>query len=130
MSRHARPTKQFDLIGKNFGKLGRTQRALVRRTDYRGVYFDDGLGAQSKEEAAAMQSGEDLSNVRGIVTEIKEVIVDWSEAAGVELDGPTYLTLNQKGQDILRFKVTADHHFEFYSNTRNFIDVSGKIEKE
>lgn len=127
---HARPTKQFDIIGKNFGKLGRTQRALVRRTDYRGVYFNDGLGAQTKEETEAMKTGTDPVNIRGIVTTIKEIEIDWSKADGVEIDGPTYLTLKMEGTDILRFKVTDDHHFQFYSNTRNFIDVTGKIEKE
>lgn len=127
---HARPTKQFDIIGKNFGKLGRTQRALVRRTDYRGVYFNDGLGAQTKEETEAMKTGSDPANIRGIVTTIKEIEVDWSKADGVEIDGPTYLTFTMEGTDILRFKVTDDHHFQFYSNTRNFIDVTGKIEKE
>lgn len=127
---HARPTKQFDIIGKNFGKLGRTQRALVRRTDYRGVYFNDGLGAQTKEETEAMKTGTDPVNIRGIVTTIKEIEIDWSKADGVEIDGPTYLTLKMEGTDILRFKVTDDHHFQFYSNTRNFVDVTGKIEKE
>lgn len=130
MSRHARPTKQFDTIGSNFGKLSRTQRALVRRTDYRGVYFNDGLGAQDPQDSEEMKTGEVMPDVRGIVTEIKEITVDWSKAAGVKIDGPTYLTLTQKGQDILRFKVTDNHHFQFYSNTRNFIDVKGKIEKE
>ena len=130
MSRHALPTKQFDIIGDNFGKLSRTQRALVRRTDYRGVYFNDGVGAQAPDESPRMERGHVAPDVRGIVTEIKEVEVAWSKAAGVKLDGPTYLTLTMKGTDILRFKVTDDHHFQFYSNTKNFIDVKGEIEKE
>lgn len=130
MTRHARPSKQFDIIGQNFSKLGRTQRALLRRTDYRGVYFNDGVGAQSKEETEALRDGTAADDIRPLVTEIKEVTVDWSKTNGVKLDGPTYLTLTMKGTDILRFKVTDDHHFEFYSNTRNFIDVTGEIETE
>lgn len=127
MSKHARPTKQFDVIGKNFEKLSQTQRSLVRRTNYKGVYFNNGVGAQSKEETLAMLRGDERSDIRGIVTEIKEVVIDWEKADGVELDGPTYLTLQMEGTDLLRFKVGDDFHFEFYSNTRNLIDVTGKI---
>lgn len=129
MSRHARPTKQFDFIGKNFEKLGKTQRALVRRTDYRGVFFNNGVGAQSADETAAMQRGDDPADIRGIVTEIKELAIDWEKADGVELDGPTYLTLQMEGTDLLRFKVGDNFEFEFYSNIRNFVDVTGKIKR-
>lgn len=129
MSKHSRPTEQFDIIGKNFDKLSTTQKALVRRTDYRGVYFNNGVGAQDKEVTLALLRGDEPSDIRGIVTEIKEVTIDWDQADGVELDGPTYLTLEMEGQDLLRFKVGSDFSFEFYSNTRNFVDVIGTIER-
>ena len=129
MSQHARPTKQFSFIGKNFGILSRTQRSLLRRTNYYGGTFNDGVGAQSAEESRLMQDGRSSAAVHGVVEQVPEIVVDWSEADGIELNGPTFLTLNQEGMDILRFKVTDDHHFEFYSNTRNYLDVIGKIEK-
>lgn len=129
MSKHSRPTEQFDNIGKNFDKLGTTQRALVRRTDYRGVYFNNGVGAQSPEETFHMLRGDETSDIRGLTTEIKNVTIAWDQADGVEIDGPTYLTLEMDGQDLLRFKIGSDFAFEFYSNTRNFIDVIGTIER-
>jgi hypothetical protein len=129
MSKHSRPTKQFGFIGENFEKLSNTQRSLIRRTNYKGVYFNNGVGAQSKEETLAMLRGDEASDIRGIVTEIKEIVIDWESADGLELDGPTYLTLEMKGQDLLRFKVGDDFEFEFYSNVRNFIDVSGSIRR-
>jgi hypothetical protein len=129
VSKHSRPTKQFDFIGQSLNKLGTTQRALIRRTNYKGVYFNNGVGAQSKEETLAMLRGDEASDIRGIVTVIKEVTIDWEKADGLELDGPTYLTLEMNGQDLLRFKVGDDFEFEFYSNVRNFIDVSGTIKR-
>jgi hypothetical protein len=129
MSKHARPEQQFDQIGKNFDKLAKTQRSLVRRTDYRGVYFNNGVGAQSADETLHMLRGDETSDIRGIVTEIKELVIDWEQADGIEIDGPTYLTLEMEGKDLLRFKVGSDYEFEFYSNIRNFIDVTGTIER-
>lgn len=76
-----------------------------------------------------MLRGDEASDIRGIVTVIKEVTIDWEKADGLELDGPTYLTLEMNGQDLLRFKVGDDFEFEFYSNVRNFIDVSGTIKR-
>lgn len=128
MSKHARPEQQFDSIGKNFDKLSKTQRSLVRRTDYRGVYFNNGVGAQSPEETFHMR-GDESSDIRGIVTEIKDVVIDWDQADGVEIDGPTYLTLKMEGKDLLRFKIGSDFQFEFYSNIKNFVDVTGTIER-
>lgn len=76
-----------------------------------------------------MLRGDETSDIRGLTTEIKNVTIAWDQADGVEIDGPTYLTLEMDGQDLLRFKIGSDFAFEFYSNTRNFIDVIGTIER-
>ena len=131
MSKFPRPTKQFDFIGRNFAKLTATQRALVRRTDYRGTPFNDGVGSQSKEMSSAISDGLDAESQQLSETmEVHEVEIAWEDAQGYEFDGPTYLTLTMEGQDLLKFRITDDFHFMFYSNTRNYIDVTGKLEKE
>lgn len=131
MSKYPRPTKQFDFIGKKMSKLGNVQSALLRRTDFRGTTFDDGVGAQSKEFSEAMRDGEKKSKMlrAGVITEIKDVELDWENAEGYEFTGPTNLTLTMEGMDLLKFTVGSDHTFELYSNTRNMIDVRGKLEK-
>lgn len=130
MTRYARPTKQFSFIGRNFSELESTQKALLRRSRYSGTTFDDGVGSQSKEVSEALQSGSgevDFSALQEKTAIEREIA--WSEADGVEIEAPTYLTLTMEGQDFLIFKIGDEHEFNVYSNTRNLIDVSGKIKK-
>lgn len=130
MTRYARPSKQFGFIGRNFSELDARQKALLRRSRYSGTTFDDGVGSQSKEVSEALQSGSgevdfsDFSN-----TAAKEVKIAWADAEGLEIEAPTFITLEMEGQDLLVFKVGDEHEFNFYSNTRNLIDVSGTLRK-
>lgn len=131
MTRFARPSAQFGFVSRNFTKLNTAQRSLLRRTDYRGTYFNDDGAAQSAEESAALMIGPgEQGPPLPEIAEINELKIDWSEAEGVELTGVTYLTLVMDGQDLLKFRVGDDHHFMFYSNTRNLVDVAGVIIKE
>lgn len=124
MSKYPRPTKQFDFLGKSLSKLGQTQRSLIRRTDYRGVPFDDGVGAASSKRATT-------AVVRPPMPQPKEVTIDWEkDAEGYEITGPTFITFKLDGKAMLSFRVGADFHYVWYSNARYFIDVLGKIEKE
>lgn len=129
--RYARPQKQFDFLTDPIHKLRATQNALIRRKDYRGDYFDDTVGAQSQKVSQAIAEGVQLDSEQEAESYvIPEVEMAWEDAEGFEFTGPTYLTLTMDGQDLLKFKVTDDHHFMFYSNTRNLVDVEGKLEKE
>ena len=129
--RYARPTKQFDFITNPIHKLTATQNSILRRKDYRGSYFNDVVGAQSPKVAQAIAEGSQLEPEQEVESYvIPEVEIAWEDAEGFEFTGPTYLTLTMDGQDLLKFKVTDDHHFMFYSNTRNLVDVEGKLEKE
>jgi hypothetical protein len=131
MPRFPKPPKQFDFITNPIHVLRVTQNAMLRRKDYRGDYFDDSVGAQSEAMSQAIAEGapDDFQEQSGSFI-IPELEVAWEDAEGVEFDGPTWLTLTMEGQDLLKFKVTDDHHFMFYSNTRNLVDVVGKLEKE
>lgn len=131
MPRYSRPTKQFDFITNPIHKLTATQNALIRRKDYRGNYFDDTVGAQSKAMSLAIAEGssDDFVEESGSYI-IPTVEMAWSDAEGYEFDGPTYVTFTMEGMDLLKFKVTDDFHFEVYSNTQNLVDVKGKLEKE
>lgn len=130
MQKYPRPTKQFDFIGKGFAKLAQTQRSLVRRTDYRGVPFNNGVGAQSREvQEAIMNDMDPVEAQRSAFIETQEVELNWSEADGYEITGPTFLTLKQKGQDLLEFRVDGQFTFMWYSNERYFIDTPGIIER-
>lgn len=131
MPRFPRPQKQFDFITNPIHSLRITQNSLIRRKDYRGDYFDDTVGAQSKAMSQAIAEGaeSDFEEQSGSFT-IPELEVAWEDAESVEFNGPTLLTLTMEGQDLLKFKVGDDHHFMFYSNTQNMVDVVGKLEKE
>lgn len=129
MSIFPRPTKQFDFLGKSLKQINQTQRSLIRRTDFRGGFFDDSLAAQSKAETLSMKGADAQAVSSTAVNEVKVVTLDWEDADGYELDGPTYLTLVMDGQDLLKFSVGEAFNFQFYSNTRNYIDVTGPIER-
>lgn len=131
MPRFARPTKQFDFITNPIHNLKATQNALIRRKDYRGDYFDDTVGAQSKAMSLAIAEGssDDFVEEAGSFI-VPTVEMPWEDAEGFEFTGPTYVTFTMEGMDLLKFKVTDDFHFEFYSNTQNLVDVEGKLEKE
>jgi hypothetical protein len=117
MQKYTRPTKQFDFIGKALSKLDQTQRALTRRTNYKGTPFTGGVGA-----------GADGSTPPQVA---KELTIDWDKnAEGFELKGPTFITFTTEGQALLQFKVTDDFHYVWYSNQRYYIDHVGKIERE
>ena len=129
MSIFPRPTKQFDFLGKSLKQINQTQRSLIRRTDFRGGFFDDSVAAQSKEETQAMRSAAAAAESSSAVSEVNVVTLNWEDAEGYELNGPTYLTLQMDGQDLLKFNVGSEFNFQFYSNTRNYIDVTGPIER-
>lgn len=119
MARYPRPTKQFTFIGRNFNEIQSTQKSLLRRTIFNGTTFPDGSGAGADDDAAVE-----------IPKPIKDLVVDWEKADGMEIEAPVYVIFELPDTALLRFKITDDHHFEFYSNTRNLLDVSGKIEVE
>lgn len=124
MSIFPRPTKQFDFLGKNLRQLNQTQRSLIRRTDFRGVPFDDGVGAASPKAAKTAET-------RVILPQAQEVTLDWeTEAEGYEITGPTFITFTLADQAMLSFRVGPDFHYVWYSNARYLIDVIGTIEKE
>jgi len=124
MSIFPRPTKQFDFLGKNLKQLNQTQRSLIRRTDFRGVPFDDGVGAARSKSKKGVEK-------RVLLPKVQEVTLDWEkDAEGYEIIGPTFITFTLAGHAMLSFRVGPDFHYVWYSNARYFIDVIGKIEKE
>lgn len=138
MPRYARPQKQFDFIGNNFRTLDSQSKALLRRSQVLGTTFNDDTDSQSVEVSNTLQSAPDDATAQSQadevarieLIEIQNTTIPVEELDGFEITAPTNLTIEMDGMDLISFKITDDFHFKFYSNTSNFIDVTGTIERE